>query len=129
MNKKALSNVPTASKLFSSMTPAEKEYNKIMAEVSYQIQIARKRLNMNQKEFASLLGVTQGMVSKWESCSYNFSMEKITQIFTKLNLKVDIQIKRVTTTEFVALPLAGIKLSTCDYMPRSSHKNTMAEAS
>ena len=45
---------------------------------------------MTQKEFAKFMGVTQGMISKWESAEYNFSVESIAQIAEKLGVTVDI---------------------------------------
>ena len=61
--------------------------------------IERKRLDkgMTQKEFATFMGVTQGMVSKWESRDYNFTIWSLNEICEKwnlicvLNLKTDIR--------------------------------------
>ncbi|MHC2351713.1 transcriptional regulator with XRE-family HTH domain [Sinorhizobium meliloti] len=38
-----------------------------MADMAQQIRLARKRLRMNQTQFAEALGASQGSVSKWES--------------------------------------------------------------
>lgn len=38
-----------------------------MADLGKEIRIARKRLRMNQKQFADALGASQGSVSKWEA--------------------------------------------------------------
>ena len=48
------------------------------------------KTGMTQKEFAKFMGVTQGMISKWESAEYNFSVESIAQIAEKLGVTVDI---------------------------------------
>lgn len=46
---------------------------------------SRKKLGLTQKEFAEKMSVSQGMISKWESADYNFSLESIAQIAAKLN--------------------------------------------
>ena len=45
---------------------------------------------MNQKEFAELLDVSQGMVSRWESSDYNFTINTIAKIAEKLGLLFDV---------------------------------------
>ena len=42
---------------------------------------------MTQKEFAKKLNVSQGMVSKWESEDYNFTIESLAQIAEKIRIE------------------------------------------
>lgn len=58
---------------------------KAIATISAFIVKSRLDLKMTQKEFAKMMGVSQGMVSKWESAEYNFTIENIAQISEKLN--------------------------------------------
>lgn len=58
----------------------------ITAEISSRITKERIDRNMTQKEFADFLGVSQPMISKWESGDYNFTISAISDIFDKLNL-------------------------------------------
>ena len=58
--------------LFPELTSAEKKYNYVIADIAVKIRNKRKELKLTQKEFAGLVGVSQGMVSKWESGEYNF---------------------------------------------------------
>lgn len=51
----------------------------------------RMEKHMSQAEFAKMMGVSQGMVSKWESADYNFTIEGIAQIVAKLNYSFDMQ--------------------------------------
>ncbi len=44
---------------------------------------------MNQKQFAEFMNVSQSMVSKWESTTYNFTIKSIISILTKLDIKMD----------------------------------------
>lgn len=46
----------------------------------------RISLNMSQREFGKLLGVSQKMVHEYESGCYNFSVNKMCEIFKKLNI-------------------------------------------
>lgn len=61
-----------------------------IASVSAFVLKERTRLGMSQKEFAKKMGVTQGMISKWESAEYNFTIETIAQICAKLGHSFDI---------------------------------------
>ena len=62
----------------------------VIAKISAFIINYRYKTGMTQKEFAKFMGVTQGMISKWESAEYNFSVESIAQIAEKLGGTVDI---------------------------------------
>ena len=62
----------------------------VISKVSAFIINYRYKTGMTQKEFAKFMGVTQGMISKWESAEYNFSVESIAQIAEKLGVTVDI---------------------------------------
>lgn len=57
--------------------------------------IERKRLDkgMTQKEFATFMGVTQGMVSKWESRDYNFTIRSLNEICEKLELDLCVELE------------------------------------
>lgn len=61
-------------------------------QVSQAIRKYRIDNDMSQKDLAEYLGTTQGMVSKYESSSYNFSLETIAKITEKLNLDVSVNI-------------------------------------
>lgn len=64
-----------------------------LAKISATIAKKRIELGMNQTEFAKFMGVSQGMISKWESEDYNFSVEALAKISEKLNLELDISMK------------------------------------
>lgn len=59
---------------------------KELARISAKIQMKRNELGMNQKQFAKALGVSQGMVSKWESGEYNFTISALSVLCSKLNM-------------------------------------------
>jgi len=68
-----------------------------ISEVSVAILKKRLSMNMTQTEFGKLLGVKQGMVSKWENGDYNFSLKAISEICAKLNLTFSINVEEYTS--------------------------------
>ena len=65
-----------------------------LAKISAQIVVSRIERDMTQNEFAQFMGVSQGMVSKWESEDYNFTVEALSKICQKLNLDLEINLKK-----------------------------------
>lgn len=72
----------------------------ILSEISRVITNTRISKKMTQTEFASFMGVSQSMVSKWENGDYNFTIEKIIEIADKLDLdfsfKLQPSLKEIT---------------------------------
>lgn len=60
---------------------------KELALISSKIQMKRLELGLNQKQFAKMMGVSQGMISKWESGEYNFTISNLIDICSKLDLR------------------------------------------
>ncbi|MDF2952299.1 MAG: family transcriptional regulator [Anaerocolumna sp.] len=65
----------------------------LLAKISGVIVKKRLDMNMTQREFADYMQVSQGMVSKWESKDYNFTIETLVHVCTKLDIQVDVVIK------------------------------------
>ena len=63
------------------------------AKIAAMIMRSRLDRQMSQKEFAEFMGVSQSMVSKWESEDYNFTIESLAKICDKLNLELDIEMR------------------------------------
>ncbi len=66
----------------------------VTSDISFRITKERIDRQMTQKEFAEYMGVTQAMVSKWESGDYNFTIGSLSKIFDKLNMDFDITINK-----------------------------------
>ena len=62
-----------------AMTPAERSGNQQLALISAAIEMWRADHNMTQAAFAEFMGVTQVMVSKWES----ESITSLSKVFRK----------------------------------------------
>lgn len=50
-------------------------------------------MGMTQQEFAEYMGVTQGMVSKWESREYNFTIKTLNDICQKVNRELSVELE------------------------------------
>lgn len=50
----------------------------------------RIRNKLSQKQLAEKLGITQAMVSKLESGDYNYTLEQLWKVSSKLGLKFDV---------------------------------------
>lgn len=62
----------------------------ILMSTVISVAIATKRVDMGmtQKEFSEYMGVSQAMVSKWESGEANFTLKTLAQIAVKLGIDV-----------------------------------------
>lgn len=60
----------------------------------------RLDLGMTQKELADYMGASQGMVSKWESREYNFTITTLNELCEKLGLVFDPIIKEPEVAKF-----------------------------
>lgn len=69
----------------------------VISDIALAILKERVNKNMSQKEFAEFLGVSQGMISKWESGDYNFTVSSIVNVFEKLGINFEFNILQKTT--------------------------------
>ncbi|MBR1649667.1 MAG: helix-turn-helix transcriptional regulator [Lachnospiraceae bacterium] len=65
-----------------------------LAKISARIERRRLEMQMTQKEFADYMGVTQGMVSKWEGRDYNFTIKTLNEICKKLDLDLSVSVEK-----------------------------------
>lgn len=68
---------------------------KLNGQVAATITSERIKRNMNQTEFATLLGVNQSQVSKWESGDCNFTLNKIAAIAAILGISPTITFQQI----------------------------------
>lgn len=86
---KLISNAPTGDP-FSELSAGDKVEADMKAEIAMSIHSKRLGMNMTQKEFADFTGVSQTMVSKWESGEYNFSIDNLSRLMATLGLRLEI---------------------------------------
>ncbi|MCQ2494250.1 MAG: helix-turn-helix domain-containing protein [Lachnospiraceae bacterium] len=65
-----------------------------LAKISARIERCRNDMRMTQKEFADYMGVSQGMVSKWESREYNFTIKTLNDICEKIDLELTVRLEK-----------------------------------
>ena len=80
--KNAKANVWLADEL----TDEERKAAEFIASIAFSIQQQRRALNLTQKEFADMLGVSQAMVSQWENGEENFTAVTLVKISSALGL-------------------------------------------
>ncbi len=74
--------------LFSELTEADKTAANAKMDVAIAVRNKRIEMKKNQKELAQYLGVTQGMISKWENGNYNFTIDSLAALCDKLDIQL-----------------------------------------
>lgn len=82
-------NVETTSWLTNGISEEQLKIEKALAIISAKIYTKRAEMGLDQKSFAKVMGVTQGMISRWESGTYNFSISTLIGICEKLHLSFE----------------------------------------
>ncbi len=80
--------------LTEGLSEAEIKTTVELAKISARIERCRLDMGMTQKEFADYMGVTQGMVSKWESRDYNFTIKALNEICEKVDLELSVSMEK-----------------------------------
>lgn len=91
-----IANAKEANWISEGLSEAEVITTVELAKISAKIERARIELGMTQKEFADYMGVTQGMVSKWESREYNFTIRSLNEISYKLGIPLTISMEKTS---------------------------------
>ncbi len=89
-----LANAKESDWLKEGFSAAEVKAMTTLAKLSACIELRRRDMGMTQKEFADYLGVTQGMVSRWEGREYNFTIKTLVEICEKCDMELSIDVKR-----------------------------------
>lgn len=92
MLKDKIKNAKTTNWLAEGLSDSEINSIKELAKISAKIEMKRNELGMTQKEFAKMMNVSQGMVSKWESGEYNFTIATLKEICENLGLGFELSI-------------------------------------
>lgn len=84
--KEIAKDTPVSTWLVDSFTREEIEENNILSDVSAIIQRRRQELDLTQSQLAQKMGVTQGLISRWENGEENLTMETVSKIAIALDL-------------------------------------------
>lgn len=83
--------------LQSEITTSDSYYYDILYKISTAVFENRISKDMNQNEFSNLLGVSQAMISKYESGDYNFTIKQVCKLCEKLDLHIDFSLSPITS--------------------------------
>lgn len=89
-----IANAKKTSWVVDGLTEVEVKSIIELSRISAQVEKCRLELDMTQKEFANYMGVTQGMVSKWESRDYNFTIKSLNEICHKLGMTLEVNVEK-----------------------------------
>lgn len=78
--------IETTDWLIDGISEEQLKIEKALSVISAKIYTKRTKMGMDQKAFARYMGVTQGMISRWESGTYNFSVATLIGICEKLEM-------------------------------------------
>lgn len=65
----------------------------LQASIASEITVRRAKRGMNQAQLAELMGVSQGLVSRWENGETNFTLETLVKIASKLDIEIQCPFK------------------------------------
>ena len=91
---KKIANAKEVNWLTKGFTDSEVKTTIELARISAQIERCRLNMGMSQQEFAKYLGVSQGMISKWESREYNFTIKALNEICEQLGMDLSISLSK-----------------------------------
>jgi len=89
-------NVETSNWMISSLGSEEMVAAKIRAEVMFALQTFRQDHRYTQKQLAEILGVTQGLVSRWENGEENFTINTLAKIARVTDMRLELKFSRVS---------------------------------
>ena len=94
--------------LFSDMPEKTKKEIDLKGKIAAAILNKRSELHMNQTQLGELLGISQGMVSKWENGEVNFTVDAFEEICRKLGLEYTFEIKSSGAHSFARSGLVNV---------------------
>lgn len=93
----------------------------ILGKISGKIINYRVENELKQSELASILEVSQAMVSKMESGEYNFTVKQLVNLCETLNWKIEVKIEDKETTKTINFKPNTIDIESYNFT--NSNKN------
>ncbi len=113
-----IKNLPDAWEMIERIGGEEAKEKEDLYDIYYKISTAlfdyRLKYELSQKKLAEKLGVTQPMVAKLESGDYNYTIEQLWKIATKLGFKFSIDFQE-TETEISVISRSESRDNVVDY--------------
>lgn len=112
-------NLPAAWDIFDNLSDERARQRQELYDIYYRISMAifeyRVKHGLTQKQLAERLGVTQPMVAKLESGDYNYTIEQLWKIASKLGLEFRIEFGEKAAGQTVAGAWAVESMDVVDY--------------
>lgn len=96
--------------------------------IASEITVRRVNRKMSQTQLAELMGVSQSMISRWESGDENFTLETIVKIASKLGIEIQCPFKLQpapfhghTKGKIITFPSVGSPWGSANYNPNSAY--------
>lgn len=96
---------------------AEDRFYDLLNKISIAVVEYRIAHDMSQSQLAEKLGVSQAMVSKYESGDYNFSLKTLIDLFDKLDIPLSFSLGSESVSSFTS----------ADYLRYSIEQNSSAD--
>lgn len=77
-----------------NVNDSEYIYYDVLGKISVALVEYRMKRGLSQEGLAKLLGVTQAMISKYESGEYNISLKSVVDLLSKLGIPFELNIGR-----------------------------------
>ena len=92
------------SSMSENMAAEEMMLSSLQALIAAEITMKRHELGMSQAKLAGLMGVSQTLVSKWESGETNFTLKTLVQIASILGIEMEMPFKMEAPLVYSNLP-------------------------
>lgn len=113
-----IKNLPDAWEMIDRLGGEEAKEKNELYDIYYRISTAlfdyRLKYDLSQKKLAEKLGVSQPMVTKLESGDYNYTVEQLWKIATKLGFKFSIDFQELEQ-EFYVISSSESQDNVVDY--------------
>ena len=83
---------PASKPLFEELSAVDRYISKLKADIAVSITKKRLSLGMTQTEFARHAGVSQSLISRWESGECNFTIRSLAEFGVKIGLNLNVSI-------------------------------------
>ena len=91
-----IANAKNSNWVTEGLTESEVKTTVELAKISARIERYRVERGMSQQDFAVFMGVSQAMISKWESRDYNFTIKTLNEICQKIGVKLSVTMENST---------------------------------
>jgi DNA-binding XRE family transcriptional regulator len=102
IDKSVFESAPESNWLHEGLTPDEIEESRIKAKVMMLLQDFRREHGYTQRQLGKLLGVTQGLVSRWENGDENIKISTLAKIAVVTGAVIEINYSGLASSKQIS---------------------------